>query len=149
MHAWSSSSTSLWLGLFHVAGIRIMRRWGGDFERKERAQATEVCIASIHLSLVPHWMRERDSEEYKIAAVPACMSTERPVFSAVYLLELCHREILSNVLQNWKTGATPEAGRERLPSYKDYCIYAVDVFFFSFASFISKIKFIQAQDWGY
>lgn len=128
MHLWSSSSTSLWLGLFHVTGIRIMRSWGGGCERKEPAWATEVCIASLHLSLVPHWMRERDTEEYNIAAVPACMSTELPVFSAVYILELCHKEILSNGLQNWKTGATPEAGRERLPSHKSYCIYAVDVF---------------------
>lgn len=59
MHLWSNSSTSLWLGLFHVTGIRIMRRWGGDCERKDPAQATEVCTASLHQSLVPHWMRER------------------------------------------------------------------------------------------
>uniref|UniRef100_A0A8C3MDD0 Uncharacterized protein n=1 Tax=Geospiza parvula TaxID=87175 RepID=A0A8C3MDD0_GEOPR len=87
MHLWSSSSTSLWLGLFHITGIRIMRRWGGGRERKDPAQATEVCVASLHLSLVPHWMRERDAEEHKIAAVPACMNTEIPVFSAVYILE--------------------------------------------------------------
>lgn len=57
MHLWRSSSTSLWLGLFHVTGIRIMR-CGGGCERKEPAQAAEVCIASLYLSLVPHGIRE-------------------------------------------------------------------------------------------
>lgn len=60
MHLWRSSSTSLWLGLFHITGIRIMRSWGGGCERKEPAQAPEGCIASLHPSLVPHWMKERE-----------------------------------------------------------------------------------------
>lgn len=51
-------------------------------ERKDPAGATEINIAGLCPSLVTQWMREMLGGD-RVAAVPACLRAELPIFSAV------------------------------------------------------------------